>query len=591
MKQNMIYRIFAASLLVLLMTACSGFFESKTDDVLSADDYISSQTEVYTGYLGIITKLQAVGDKAIYLTDTRGELLEPTENSLPELIALYNYEPDLTGNEYASPDAFYEVVIACNDYLENMRAFRRARPELVNDERFDALQSLTLRVKVWAYLTLAEIYGQAVWFDDPIVRIQDLTGSTRFQLMDIDQVVDRCIDLLDNGDASTDNINGKLDFSWYQWLDPETALANSQYRYWDYMTPPFEGLMAKLCLWKGAALQGRGDYAGAQPYYQRCADLMLEALNEVISVESYAGNGYFLPTAYIPGRYARFWDNVEPYATEVVCAIIYDYTRNQTNKLLYHFSSEYPNQYLLRPNVAMVEERFETDANNPGYSTGNEARNSVVLGDRDGKPYLAKYRPIGSSRRVNAYQDDVHIYLFRCFEYHFFLVEALNNLGRFEAADAVLNGGLAPTDFLTAGDGSMIKDDDGYGTPKPGFEGFTNDWTSVASWGTRKYNHLGIRGCFSLKDRPVALEYYTEPARRENMKANDMVLLDEAILEFAGEGKIYPLLVRMAKRWGNGSYDASIISSRVAPKYGARAAEMKAKIESQFFVPWDLLLE
>ncbi len=501
MKQNMIYRIFAASLLVLSMTACSGFFESKTDDVLSADDYISSQTEVYTGYLGIITKLQAVGDKAIYLTDTRGELLEPTENSLPELIALYNYEQDLTGNGYASPDAYYEVVIACNDYLENMRAFRKARPELVNDERFDALQSLTLRVKVWAYLTLAEIYGQAVWFDDPIVKIQDLTDTGRFQLMNIDQVVDRCIDFLDNGDASTDYINGKLDFSWYRWLDPETALASSQYRYWDYMTPPFEGLMAKLCLWKGAALQGKGDYDGARPYYQRCADLILEALNEVISVQSNAGNGYYLPTAYVPGRYARFWDNVEPYATEVVCAIIYDYTRNQTNKLLYHFSSEYPNQYLLRPNVAMVEERFETDDNNPAslpvsrHETGGFGRpgRQALPGKISPHWQCVVQMPI---RTMCTSICSVALSTI-------FLVEALNNLGRFEAADAVFNGGLAPTDFLTAADGSMIKDSDGYGTPKPGFEGFINDWTSVASWGTRKYSHMGIRGCFSLKIVPL----------------------------------------------------------------------------------------
>ncbi len=87
------------------------------------------------------------------------------------------------------------------------------------------------------------------------------------------------------------------------------------------------------------------------------------------------------------------------------------------------------------------------------------------------------------------------------------------------------------------------------------------------------------------------MKYYTEAGRRANMKANDMAILDEAMLEFAGEGKVYPMLIRMAKRWGNGTYDATIISSRVAPKYGARAAEMKPKIESQFFVPWDLLLE
>lgn len=570
------------------LTACGDFFDPKTDDVLSSDDYISSQTEVYTGYIGIITKLQAVADKAIYLTDTRGELLEPTESSSPELIALYNYNSDLSGNSYADPAGWYEVIIACNDYLDNMRAFRREKPELVNDDRFDALESSTLRVKVWAYLTIAEIYGQAVWFDDPMVQIQDLTDASKFQLMTIDQVVDKCIDLLDNGDASTDNINGKLVFSWYEWLDPETAMADSEYRYWDYMTPPYEGLMAKLCLWKGASLQGQGSYNTAKTYYQTCADLMLDALNEVISNQEL--NYYWLFTAATPGNYSRIWDNPEPYAREVVCAVIYDYTRNQTNRLLYHFSNEYPNKYLLRPCVDMVLNRYENNDFNPGYTTSEEKRSGTVCGNRYGdKPYLAKYRPNGSSRRVNAFQDDVHIYLFRATEYHYFLIEALNGLGRFEAASALLNGGISTAHFETNPDGSMIKDDNGYGTPIAGFEGFTNDWTSNASWGSRKYPHVGLRGAFSLKAREFKTE--TGASLMTNMKYNDMQVLDEAMLEFAGEGKVYPMMVRMARRWGNGSYDATIVSSRVAPKYGDKAEAMKPKIEAAIFVPWDLKLE
>ncbi len=589
MKTDSLFHILAVLACLVSFSACSDFFDPQTDDVLSSDDYISSQTEVYTGYIGIITKLQAVGDKAIFLTDTRGELLEPTENSSPELIALYNYNEDLAGNSYADPSAYYEVIIACNDYLDNMRTFRKEKPELVNDERFDALESLSLRVKVWAYLTIAEIYGQAVWFDDPIVQIQDLTDTRKFQLMNIDQVVDRCIDLLDNGDESTDFINGKLDFSWYKWLDPETALSSSDYRYWDYMTPPYAGLMAKLCLWKAAALQGSGDYNGAKSYYQTSADLLLDALNTVISDQGM--NYYYLSTAATPGNYARFWDNPEPYAREVVCAIVYDYTRNQTNHLLYHFSDEYPNKYLLRPNLDVFFDRFENNDFNPGFTTGNESRNTTVCGNRfTDRPYLAKYRPAGSSRRINAYQDDVHIYLFRAMEYHFMLAEALNGLGRFEAADALINGGISVDDFLTDLDGAMIKDDNGYGTPKPGFEGFTNDWTSTASWGTRKYPHLGIRGGFTLKDRPFVISYTSEASKMAGMKANDMAILDEAMLEFAGEGKTYPMFIRMAKRWGNGSYDASIVSSRVAPKYGDKAEMMIPKIESAIFVPWDLKL-
>ena len=194
----------------LMFTGCDDFFAPDTDDTLAADDYISTLTEVYTGYIGIITKLQAVGDKSIYLTDMRGDLLEPTETSSSELIALYNYNASLEGNPYADPAGYYEVIIACNDYLDNLRTFRKEKPELVNDERFDAIESLTLRVKVWAYLTLAEIYGQAVWFDDSMLQIQDLTDTSKFKLMSLDEIVDKCMDLLDNGDASTDFINGKL---------------------------------------------------------------------------------------------------------------------------------------------------------------------------------------------------------------------------------------------------------------------------------------------------------------------------------------------------------------------------------------------
>ena len=583
MKKHLIHTL-GAVLSVLVLASCSDFFSPKTDDILSSDDYISSQTEVYTGYIGIITRLQAVGDKSIYLTDTRGELLEPSENSIPELIALYNYNADLSGNDYADPAAYYEVVVACNDYLANMREFRQTRPELTDDDRFDALESLTLRVKVWAYLTLAEIYGQAVWFDDPLVKVQDLSDGSKFQLLQLEAVVDRCMNLLDNGDESTDYVNGTLSFSWYEWLDPETPLADSDYRYWDYMTPPYEGLMAKLCLWKGACLQGNNDYNGAKAYYQQCADLMFDALNEVISDQD--KNYYYLPTAATAGNYPRLWDNVDPHAREVVSAIIYDYTRNQTNQLLYHFSKEYPNKYLLRPSSLVLTEYFENNAFNPGYTSSSEKRNSTVFGDRySDQPYLAKYRPAGSTRRVNAYQDDVHIYLFRATEYHFFLMEALTCLGRFEATDRLLNLGLQATDFVTDADG-MVKDDNGYGTPLPGFEGFTNDWTNTASWGTRKYPHVGERGAFSLKARELATDN-SDLYLQQNMKANNLAILDEAMLEFAGEGKVYPMYIRTAIRWN----DPAIISSRVAVKYGDKAETMKPIIEEQYFVPWDLKLK
>ena len=80
---------------MFISTGCSDFFETDNDTQLRGDDYVKEVGELYSGFLGIVTKMQAIGDKAIYLTDIRAELLEPTENTPSELYSLYNYDDDL----------------------------------------------------------------------------------------------------------------------------------------------------------------------------------------------------------------------------------------------------------------------------------------------------------------------------------------------------------------------------------------------------------------------------------------------------------------------------------------------------------------
>ena len=85
MKKTIIYAI--TFLLSMTFAGCGDFFNPDTDDELNGNDYISSKTEMYTGFLGIMTKLQAVGDKEILLTDTRADLLQATTQSTSELIS------------------------------------------------------------------------------------------------------------------------------------------------------------------------------------------------------------------------------------------------------------------------------------------------------------------------------------------------------------------------------------------------------------------------------------------------------------------------------------------------------------------------
>lgn len=95
----------------------------------------------------------------------------------------------------------------------------------------------------------------------------------------------------------------------------------------------------------------------------------------------------------------------------------------------------------------------------------------------------------------------------------------------------------------------------------------------------------------ALEEKPELEEEYNlsglSDAQQKIKKHNDIELLKEALLEFPCEGKTYPLMIRIAKRWN----DYSLISRFVCEKYPeSKQAEIRSKIENSnaYFVPWDL---
>ena len=560
---------FMSLCLAMGTVSCDDFFEPETDDVLDGDDYMAEQTEMYTGFLGIMTRMQAVGDKAIYLTETRGELLEPTTYSTSELIALYNYDDDLIGNPYADPAGYYDVVIACNDYLVNIQEFGEQYPELWDQKVSDGLISSTIRLKVWAYMMLAEIYGQALWFDDPITEIQDLT---KFELLDTEGVVDKCLDLLENG---YDGVASNIVFSWYQWLDPDTELGDSKYRYWDYMIPTWEGLYAKGALWKGAYLQKSGRADEANDYYNNVVDTLANAINQhMLTVSNQEWN-----RSQLSAPRSKYWKSEEPSKFQAVSVLKYDYADNQTNSLMKHFNTQFPNDYLLCPSDSGLA-RWEDPVFNPGASTGDSrfGVNFKETYNGSNEYYVSTY----VRDNQQSFQDDTYIYLFRADEYHFFMIEALNNLGRYTEADVLMNMGLSR--YATSVGVKSVEAWETYQKENKMFEEFSSLWIGGLD-GSHKYSNDGIRNVLGLKDRPFVIDDEETPNAK---KLNDCTIADEYMLEFAVEGKTYPALIRIATRWN----DYSIVADRVSPKYGARASEIHAKIMAGgYWVPWDLQVE
>ena len=568
--------IILMGVLAMIFASCSDFFEPN-NDTLNGDRYIKEGSELYSGFLGIITKIQAIGDKAIYLTDMRGELLEPTENTPADLYSIYNYDDDLSGNTYADPAKYYDVIIACNDYLQKAKEYRDTHVTTVDDDDYRGLISSTVRLKTWTYLMLAKIYGQAIWFDDPMQSMKDIVSQTPKNLSEL---VDECDKLLNTG---FDGINGTYNMSWNEWLDPANGATstNDEYKRWNMMVPGYFVLQAEIALWKGD--------------YQKAATTILGEMSRTFALAEYQGNVAnikYMRSGSYGSNYGQQYDSEMPVLTAAESVIMYDYKYNQQNSLLNHFDRS--GSYMMRASVP-GSKRFEDITFNPSadataIKTSDARFRAIQEIEKDVEYAIRKYRGFRKSGHSVAH-DDTYIMIYHTSDLYFMAIEALNNMGRFEPVSVLMNTGVDP--FYGAG---VV-----LGEQWQGLNCNWGLWTTLYAGFRRTYADNGVRGILGLgkrdmwqtpediKEEIVAEQKLDGLSDEDKIKKhNDIELVKEAFLEFPCEGKTYPLMIRVAKRWN----DYSFIADFVGQKYEsdqAKQAEVKAKImNGAYFVPWDL---
>lgn len=587
-----ILRYLLLSVAALPLAACDDFFNTDPDTLINVDEYIGDENEMYRGFLGIITRMQNAGDHAIFLTDTRCNFLETAPNAPVALQDIYAYK-STDGNEYADPSCYYEIIVVCNDYLAKMEEYIQkvgAGISEVGAGNFPKLISSTLRIKVWAYYMLGRIYGEAYWFDDPLEEKKELDDSSVFTyLPDMRAIVDRCVALLDNGiDLAGEHYTADLEMDWPAWIDPETQ--DAAYEYWDYLTPPWMLLRAELVSWRGEQADWLwikdnilqfiymiyGNNVGYIPHMNGNYDSDNESEN--------IGNAKRFYSCSIPNQH-QYYNNFfteqvgSPYL--LICGLMYDYDNHQRNRLVQYFCPAYPGDgFYLQPSQYGISQYSDTDIRGLTQMQTMYSINGTVA--------FTKYyysREGGHSPRylrTNIFEIEPTIPLFRGHDLHFLLAEAENHLGNWHPAKVLLNNGLE-NEFPDRGT-----------KPLPEGEGWDDRYLSW--FGTSGgYGDVGIAGMALGNEHPLPVpdgngsfvddegNTYDEQAR---MKAYDLALADEYLLEYTGEGKAYSYLCKMAERYG----DPDIVADRVAPKYpDALQADVRASIATDgYFIKWNL---
>jgi hypothetical protein len=587
MKKTFYYIVLVCAALTGL-TACDDFFETDPDNVVNNEDYIERESEMYRGYLGIITRMQEVGDQSIFLTDTRCDYLETTGNAPVALQTIGNYGAT-DGNEYADPTGYYNVIVSCNDFITKMGEFYTAVNGAMSDSakvHFPRLISSTLRLKVWAYYMLGRIYGEAYWYDDNLTDLTDLNNTDVFQHLDMKGICDKAIDLLDNGiDLAGMHIPANLEMDWNYWVDPTGN--TSTYTYWKYMTPPWLLLRAELASWRASYLEGEA----AKSDWRWVRDNVLEFLSNAFETK---GSDYYSCTMQTILNYSTiFYSEEVGYEQHLLGAIYYNYQNKQYNRLVQYFCPEYPGDgYYLRPSDYAQGKFNESDLRGPVQK--------LVSNTLGGETCLSKYyyTRVESQGylRTNIFEIEPTIILFRGHDLHFLLAEAENHLGHWEVAETLLNNGILnrfPGGYVTIPNDSIDGDrvwnpryeawfaaSGGYGDIgiAGGARGTAHDLSTLD-------DYIASLGANATADQ-LASAAYDYAFSEDRMKEYDLALADEYLKEFTGEGKSYSYLVKMAERYGK---DWHVIYDRVAGKYdAAKRAQVQSSLSQKYFIDWNL---
>lgn len=502
----------------LTLTGCSRYFEVDTNDILLDKDYVKESNELYSGYMGVASKMQAIADQTVFLSDLRTDLLEPTANAPQDLWDLYNFK-EKPGNSFANPRPYYDLIVNANAYLSKIIAYRKSNPTAIEEAHYAALISGTIRFKVWTYLTLGKLYGQVAYFDDPDLNL-DKIGE--IPVIGFDELIPKLITLMENGE---DGVNGLYEANWGNILYPGIP-ANQQDLVWNMICPSPAPLRMELYLWNKE--------------YQRVVDIGIPFISDG------GGKRYKVSNEDWNGEWIQAFTRDPITRTRVLINMVpYDFERNQTNRLIRFFSNEEPSVYYLKPTEVAMQ-RYESQLRYDAHTLGDRYRGvDFTYYFQNGEWVIRKFsRDRESASEI--YKNNVHISIYRDSDVHFFVIEALNNLGKFGPAEALFNDGV-----------ELYRSRNGDNLEAPFDDPTINSHFAI---------NMGIRRRVSLAPvYPQGLskdDLDTEEKKRAYMKALDKLVAEETLMESAGEAKAYFALMRIAKRWNDPAILADIVSAK-----------------------------
>ncbi len=563
----------------LFLTGCKDLLDADTTDIITDDEMYTSTSDVDFALKGIYGQVMELGEQYVVLNELRADLMTVTANSDQDLIDL-NEQNVSSGNEYADPRPFYEVINNCNSMIKNLNSM--LEEDGITKENYNVYYSEAVSIRCWLYLQLGIQFGNIPYITEPIETVDDLATLQSYEKLSLSTLISTLIDemvaipVMDTftDDELTSDDDAVFFINKYCLLGDlylwDNQYTNAAIQYKTLMT-----------------LEGSSEYDKYKIIWSDVTDH--DDLN--IGYTRYLGDDVeSLVTDPDLG-----WESIftrtdgDVFLDEWIWAMYYDDSYDITNPFIKLFANEGEGEYLVAPSqYAQDNWNSQTQANSLPY----DARGQFTWEDVDGSPVITKY--IKNYDPNSPYERGGFWYLYRAATLHLRFCEAANRDNESRIAYALLNVGIQ-TEYAQYDENGDEVEDITYAerTNKPwpyDFDGRKDETGQIpvnvrGAW----YRNVGLRcGRASLQASvyPADTTSFSKPL--EN------AILDEASLALAYEGNRWADLVRISMRRGqtDGDDGASYyLAQKIADEFEAQGEDgeaIKAKLndQSNWWLPW-----
>ena len=163
-------------------SSCSDMLEVESDRQLT-DPTIDQKTDSIFYAFGVLQAVQQVADQYVFAGEMRGDLVKPSEYTDNNLRQLYNFTAT-TANKYDSAYVYYRIINNCNYYIAHRDTSLLTGSTQVVMPEYAAMKAF----RAWAYLQLVRNYKQVPFFTEPLTTISQIDDNN-FPELDLNGIV------------------------------------------------------------------------------------------------------------------------------------------------------------------------------------------------------------------------------------------------------------------------------------------------------------------------------------------------------------------------------------------------------------------